>query len=209
MTVFLKNSLLILVLVAAPAFARSKPPMMPARLAPSDSGAAGSSMRTEARAQRTPVRLGLSAGMVVATPSLSSPLQGSELFAGGRFFSRLWLGGRWYFLPAVGYYRQVSGFSVSTQATNLLEISAPLQYALLRLGSIGILAGVSNRLSWRFTADATGLRGAWTYRLGPAVGINVRLSSVTSLLIQSEFTVPLYKPYAPEWSNQVGLLFGL
>jgi len=203
--VFSQYSVLILaVWIAAPALGRAKPPLMPPRIVQNETPSAG--FATQRRQKPKIVRLGFSGGLITGAPSLDAPFNASEAFAGGRFFSRLWLGGRWYLIPAVGYYRQFSGLSLSNQATNLLEISASLQYALLKLGPFGLLAGLNQRITWRFTADSGGARGLWNYRLGPAVSLNTRLSGSTSLVITSEFTVPLYRPHPTEWMNQAGLL---
>ncbi|MBY0370543.1 hypothetical protein K2X33_07650 [bacterium] len=206
MNVFLRYCALVLALgTSVPAAARAKPPMMPPRIVQAETPT--TSVRAR-RQERSPFRLGVSGGAILAGPSLDTPMSNPEIFAGARVFSRFWLGGRWYLIPGIGYYKQVGNYSLSTQATNILELSASLQYALLRLGPVGILMGVSNQLTWRFTADGGGLAGLWTYRLGPVVSANIHLSPGLSLVVSSEFDIALYRPHAPNWVNQAGFVFG-
>lgn len=184
-----------------------KPPLMPARLVDSESQTATSA--PEPVRPENPIRLGFSAGAVVMVPDLNQPFAFGDTFVGGRIFSRVWMGGRWYISPSVAYYRRIGESTSSSESKNLVEFGLGLNLALFRIGPVGMLLGLTQRAGWHFAADSSGIRGIGYYRVGPGVGINIRLDRSSGILLGTDFVFPLSGPMQPEWTPHAGVLIAL
>ncbi len=184
---------------------RSRPPLMPERMVDSHAEVQSS---VSAR-KPIPTRLGIQGGGMAFAQGAGSPVSAGELFAGARLFSRLAMGERWYFTPSIGYYRLISAPTLTTVNPNLLELGAGFHYAFFKLGPLGFLGGVSQRLGWRFTGETGQLKGRWYYRVGPAATVNLRVTGSLSALVGAEVNFPLVNPITPEWVGHAGFLFAL